>query len=486
MQPPPPELTNHPLIPRLARRRGFVAYLIAAALAGLSLLPRAWIGIDSHLFYLLPIIAVVMCAMMTGRRPTLLALALTVCVNIWAGLIAEDLVAVGMAILFGIIAWLLAEVFWELRAFRRRADDLSVHLDRRQIMLDTILASVPVLTVSRDGEIQMLTQPACLLFGTTEASVGKPVSTFIEAFDAAEIADTPPSLAPDHVWMGLREDGQRFPLNIQTGLIPEKPCGDHLILCLTDLSLAHAADAHARDLHAQLNRVWRLNSLGEMAASLAHELNQPLSAATTYLHASQTDVARVGLMGESAARTIELAKAQLLRAGQIIRRMRELLAHETRSLGVERVGAMVADLAGVFSMIERAGGVEIDIQIDDVHDRVRADRIQFQQAMVNLVRNGVEALAGTVQPRVRIVGRLASDAEFLIMVEDNGQGISAEKMDTIFRPLMTTKTGGMGLGLSVTRTIVESHGGVLRVETSELGGAAFSFSLIREQEMEPA
>jgi len=290
----------------------------------------------------------------------------------------------------------------------------------------------------------------------------------------------------DSVWTGLRADGQRFPLSIQIGVIPEKPCGQQLILCLTDLSLAHAADAHARDLHAQLNRVWRLNSLGEMAASLAHELNQPLSAATTYLHASQSDVARVGLMGESAARTIELAKAQLLRAGQIIRRMRELLAHENRSLGVERVGAMVTDLAGVFSMIERAGGVEIDIQIDDVNDRVRADRIQFQQAMVNLVRNGVEALAGAAEPYIRIVGRAVSEAEFVIVVEDNGHGISTEKMDTIFRPLMTTKAGGMGLGLSVTRTIVESHGGVLKVETSALGGAAFSFSLMREQDLEPA
>ncbi len=486
MQPPPPDVANHPLMPRLVKRRGLSAYLIAIGLSGVSLVPRAWIGMESHLFYLLPIIAVAICAMVTGRRPTLAALTITVAANIWAAWRAGDVLALGLAVLFGIIAWLLAEVFWELRAFRRRADDLSVHLDRRQIMLDTILASVPVMTLNQQGEIRMLTPPACALFGTTLDSLGKPVSAFIEALDVAEIVALTPGPGHDHVWTGHREDDSRFPLSIRIGVIPEEPCGDHVILCLTDLSLAHAADAHARDLHAQLNRVWRLNSLGEMAASLAHELNQPLSAAATYLHASQTDVARVGLLGESAARTIELAKAQLLRAGQIIRRMRELLAHETRSLGIERVGAMVADLEGVFSMIERAGGVEIDIRIDVVNDRVRADRIQFQQAMVNLVRNGVEALAGAPAPSLRIVGRVASDAEFLIVVEDNGRGLSADKMDTIFRPLMTTKSGGMGLGLSVTRTIVESHGGVLRVETSELGGAAFSFCLMREQEMEPA
>ena len=483
MSPLLPAKPAHPLLPRLTRRRGLPAYLIATALVALSLGPRVWISIDSHLFYLLPIMAVALCAAVTGRKPTFLVLALTTLANIGASVPAADPPAFALAVLFAIIAWLLAEVFWELGAYRRRADQLSIHLDRRQIMLETILASVPVLTVNRAGIILMLTQPACHLFGTTEASAGKPVSIFIDGFDVIdESAAASPS---DHVWTGRRENDTTFPLNVQVGVLPEQPSGDHLILCLADLSLAHAADAHARDLHAQLNRVWRLNSLGEMAATLAHELNQPLSAATTYLHASQVDIERAGLMGQSASRTIELAKAQILRAGAIIRRMRELLAHQARSLGAERVGAMVADLAGVLSMIERAGGVQIEIQIDDVNDRVRADRIQFQQAMVNLIRNGVEALAGTPDPRLRITGSVRNENEFRIVVEDNGVGIAAEKIDTIFRPLMTTKAGGMGLGLSVTRTIVESHGGVLQVEKSVLGGAAFSFCLMREQEVEP-
>ncbi len=478
-----PATASHPLLPRLARRRGVQAYGIALTLAAAALGSRIWIGMESHLYYLLPISAVALCATVTGRKPTFLVLAVTTGANIWMSANPADPPALVLAVLFAVIAWLLAEVFWELGAFRRRADQLSVNLDRRQIMLDTILTSVPVLTVDRAGVILMLTRPACQLFATTEASVGKSVSTYIDGFDPNdESASAGPN---DHVWNGRRENDTTFPLNVQVGVLPEQPAGDHLILCLTDLSLAHAADAHARDLHAQLNRVWRLNSLGEMAATLAHELNQPLSAATTYLHASQVDVARAGLMGESAGRTIELAKAQILRAGSIIRRMRELLAHQARSLGEERVGAMVADLAGVFSMIERAGGVKIEIRIDDVHDRVRADRIQFQQAMVNLVRNGVEALASTPDPQLRIIGRVLSDTEFQVVVEDNGIGIAAEKIDTIFRPLMTTKAGGMGLGLSVTRTIVESHGGVLQVEQSELGGAAFSFCLIREQDMEP-
>lgn len=482
MLPRVPATATHPLLPRWPRQHGFRAYLIAAALTAASLSPRIWIDSGSPVYHLLPMFAVALCATVTGRWPAFLVLAVTTVASLVRPTGDGDWLSVGLCVLYGAIAWLLAEVFWELGAFRRHADDLSARLGRREIMLDTILDSVPVLTLDDRGTIQTITSPARQLFGTDDTSVGNPVSTLIEGFD--NVATSASERPDDHVWTGRRQDGTTFPLNVQVGVLPRQLAGDHLILCLTDLSLAHAARAHASDLHAQLNRVWRLNSLGEMAATLAHELNQPLSAATTYLHAGQMDIARVGLMGESASRTIDLAKAQILRAGSIIRRMRELLAHQVRSLGAERVGAMIADMAGVFAMIEQAGGVQIEIKIDDVNDRVRADRIQFQQAMVNLVRNGVEALAGTPDPRLRIIGRVANDREFRIIVEDNGVGIAADKIDTIFRPLMTTKTGGMGLGLSVTRTIVESHGGVLQVEKSVLGGAAFCFCLMREHDVE--
>jgi two-component system sensor kinase FixL len=354
-------------------------------------------------------------------------------------------------------------------------------------MLDTILESVPVVMLDRSGSIGFLTAPACTLLGASQAmAIGQPFTMFVENFDPAVASAGRPGDGVEQVWIGRRGDGRKIPLSIQMGLMPEEADGDHATLCLTDLTQSHAADARARELHSQLNRVWRLNSLGEMAASLAHELNQPLSAATTYLHASQLDVRRAGLIGESADRTIELAKAQLLRAGEIIRRMRELLAHETRSLGVERVASMVADMGGVFAMIERAGGVSIEIRVDDLDDRVRAERIQFQQALVNLVRNAVEALAGQPDQRVLISGYPVSDDAYEVRVEDSGMGIPADEMDTIFRPMMTTKSSGMGLGLSVTRTIVESHGGVLKVETSDLGGAAFSFQLIREPDLDDA
>ncbi|MNS97142.1 Sensor protein FixL [compost metagenome] len=223
-----------------------------------------------------------------------------------------------------------------------------------------------------------------------------------------------------------------------------------------------------------------------MAATLAHELNQPLSAAATYLHASQMDMERAGPLGDSALRTTALAKGQLLRAGQIIRRMRELLSPEARRLNNERASSMVEDLGPILTMIGSSKGVTIRLDMEAGDDRVQAERIQFQQAMVNLTRNAVEAVGDHTAPEVVIIGRVLSDTQYSISVEDNGPGIAEDQIDRIFQPMTTTKSGGMGLGLSVTRTIVESHGGRLQVSRSALGGAAFSFNLNREPSVENA
>ena len=240
------------------------------------------------------------------------------------------------------------------------------------------------------------------------------------------------------------------------------------------------AEIQSRDLQLQIHQVWRLNSLGEMAASLAHELNQPLAAATTYLHAARVASEKAGLLQGSAARPLELAQSQLLRAGAIIRRMRELLIDDTRSLQAERASEMLADLDGLLRLIESDMGVSLEIRIDDHQDRVRADRIQFQQAIVNLVRNAAEAVRGRPDGRVVVSGRPRSETAFEFRIEDNGPGLEPEEFEMVFRPLTTTKTSGMGLGLSVTRTIIERHGGSLIVERSAMGGAAFSFELMRE------
>jgi two-component system sensor kinase FixL len=345
-------------------------------------------------------------------------------------------------------------------------------------------ASAPVVTLDAHSIILAISQPACALFRTAEReATGRPFQDFVEFFDAGVVRSSPPGeYSADQYWLGRRADGDVFPLGIQLAFVTGDPGTSEAILTLTDLSLWHSAELRSQELSDQLNQVWRMNSLGEMAAILSHELNQPLTAAASYLQASQVDLGRAGIMADNASRTVELAKSQVLRAGAIIRRARELLTVETQPLEPERMSSMIDDLGPIIQLLGPASDAGIQISIDNIDDRVMADRIQFQQAIVNLVRNAVEAVADRERREVRLIGRPTSAEFYEIRVEDSGPGLAPDQVERMFEPLMTTKSDGMGLGLSVTRTIVENHGGSLTVGRSEMGGAAFTFSLQRVKE----
>lgn len=474
----------------ISRRRWSGVLLAVVAVGGAMGLRSLLEGLGQ--FYYLPMVPAVVVTALLARRPaTALAIALSIAVNLILPPRESLSEALTNAALFAGVTWLIAEICWGFRALDSRTRDLTQQLAAKDAMLNTALASVPVVTLEANGDIRRLNPAAADRFALTEkAARGRPFIELAPGFDINAIvgsgAPGGPLEAKDGHWTGLRPDGATFPLSIQYGIVPGSTGGELIALCLTDLSRWHAADAQARELHAQLNKVWRLNSLGEMAATLAHELNQPLSAAATYLHASQMDMERAGPLGDSALRTTALAKGQLLRAGQIIRRMRELLSPEARRLNNERASSMVEDLGPILTMIGSSKGVTIRLDMEAGDDRVQAERIQFQQAMVNLTRNAVEAVGDHTAPEVVIIGRVLSDTQYSISVEDNGPGIAEDQIDRIFQPMTTTKSGGMGLGLSVTRTIVESHGGRLQVSRSALGGAAFSFNLNREPSVENA
>ncbi|MFC5372342.1 nitrogen regulation protein NR(II) [Brevundimonas faecalis] len=439
-------------------------------------------------FRYLPMLpAVILTALLTRRFVIGLTIGLCVVFTLLTTAYASSAEAVLNAVLFTVGAWILAEFCLTLRRQKKRADRMTRRIAAQDALLKTVLATVPVVTLEIDGTVHRMNSTAAALFGLEEkAATGRPFNELSPAFDltalisGADEAVYGPQAPTDDYWSGVRADGSTFPMSVQCGRAPGPDGSDLIVLCLTDLTRWHKADEQARELHAQLNKVWRLNSLGEMAATLAHELNQPLSAAATYLHAGQVDLEKAGALGDNARTLIEQSKAQLLRAGKIIRRMRELLSMESRSMGQERASRMIEDLAPIFTMIGSSQDVPVLLDLETVDDAVRAERIQFQQAMVNLVRNAVEAVSGRPAPEVVVVGRIVSPTHYVVSVEDNGPGLTPEQAERMFQPMTSTKSGGMGLGLSVTRTIVESHGGRLLVAKSASGGAAFSFHLIRE------
>lgn len=442
-------------------------------------------------FYYLPMMAAVMAtALFAHRLATVVVITLSVAASLLLMHRQNSVDALANAALFVLVAVFMAEVCHRLTAALSQSRALSSALSKRGSLLDTLLTSAPILTLDKQGRIHRVTPAAAELMGVGPADlVDRPLADLMPDFDMEALnAATDGGALPlpsAGYWSIQTPAGEVVPLTLHANILPEDVAPEHVVLSLGDQRQALATRERTRDLTNQLSSVWRLNSMGEMAATLAHELNQPLTAATVYLHAGRTDITRAGPIGDSAGRAIDLAKTQLLRAGDIIRRMRELIATGAQSFANERMSSMVDDLSPIFDLIGRDTGVTIRIDVQSDGDQVQADRIQFQQAIANLVRNAVDAVSGQDDAVVTITGRHTNQG-YEIRVEDNGPGIPDDQMDHIFQPMTTTKTGGMGLGLSVTRSIVESHNATLVVGRSPLGGAAFSFRLSHATELEAA
>ena len=444
-----------------------------------------------HFYYLPMIVAVMVTALVARRLSVLLAIALSITANELMVQREDALDSAVNAALFATVSWTIAEVCRRLGGALRTARALSRDLAMREMLLDTILTSVPVVTLDREGRTQRVTPAAAAVLGVRrDEAMALPFHTLVPGFDDLALESARQGgevLAPSPgSWIVSRADAHPVPLTIHANVLPDDIWPEHVVLALADQSQAEAIRQRERDLTERLNNVWRLNSMGEMAATLAHEMNQPLSAAAIYLHAGQADLAKLGPAAEEAGRALDLARTQLLRAGDIIRRMRELLSTGSRTFTEERASQMIQDLAPVFTLIGRDTDVAIDVDADTEDDHVMADRIQLQQALANLVKNAVDAAMGREDGRVLITGRSLGPEGYEIAVEDNGRGIPMDQRESIFHPMTSTKAGGMGLGLSVTRSIVESHGGALTVGASRLGGAAFTFRLPHRSELDAA
>lgn len=464
--------------------RGWHGYALAVGSVAAALLAR--LGLEAFgKFYYLPLIpAVMLPALLASRRATALAIVLSIAANV-VQVSRESVVdAVVNAVLFALVGVAIGEIGRARRSLKARELELKGQLDTRDAAMRALLSSAAVVTLDARSRILTISRPACVLFRTTEQqATGRPFQEFVEYFHAGLARSAPPEdPRTDQYWLGRRSDGDVFPLGILVASMAGDADHSQTILTLTDLSLWHAAELRNQELGDQLNRVWRMNSLGQMAAMLAHELNQPLTAAVSYLQATKTDLGRVGVMADSAGRTVDLAKGQILRAGAIIRRARNLLSMDVNPLQPESLAAMLEDLGPIVQLLGPEAGAVIKIDVATGDDKVMADRIQLQQALVNLVRNAVEAVAESARREVRVVGRPIDPARYEIRVEDSGPGVDPDQVSHLFAPLMTTKSDGMGLGLSVTRTIVQSHGGDLSVARSDLGGAAFVFNLQRASE----
>jgi two-component system, LuxR family, sensor kinase FixL len=279
------------------------------------------------------------------------------------------------------------------------------------------------------------------------------------------------------VVVGERKDGSTFPMELAVG---EMRSSNRQFFTgfVRDLTEHQKTEARLQELQSELLHMSRLTAMGEMASTLAHELNQPLSAIANYLKGS-----RRLLEAGNDERSIKVRDAvdkaadQALRAGQIIRRLRDFVARGESERRVESVKKLIEEASALALVGAKDRGIRVLYQFDPAVDLVLADKVQIQQVLLNLMRNAIEAMEDTPRRELIITAKREGDDMVAISVADTGSGIPADVAGQLFQPFFTTKRHGMGVGLSISRTIVEAHGGKMEVEPNPGGGTIFRFTL---------
>jgi two-component system sensor kinase FixL len=247
---------------------------------------------------------------------------------------------------------------------------------------------------------------------------------------------------------------------------------------IRDLTERQQTEARLQELQSELVHISRLTAMGEMASALAHELNQPLSAIANYMKGSRR-MLEAGTDDRSALLRDAMDKAaeQALRAGQIIRRLRDFVARGESERRVESVQKLVEEASALALVGAKDQGVRVRFQFDPTIDLVLADKVQIQQVLLNLLRNAVEAMESSQRRELAISTEPDKDGMLAISVADTGSGISPDIAAHLFQPFVTNKRHGMGVGLSISRTIVEAHGGQIGASPNPAGGTTFRFTL---------
>jgi two-component system sensor kinase FixL len=247
---------------------------------------------------------------------------------------------------------------------------------------------------------------------------------------------------------------------------------------IRDLTERQKAEARLQELQSELVHISRLTALGEMASALAHELNQPLSAIANYMKGSRRLLENSSDQQSVMIReAMDKAAEQSLRAGQIIRRLRDFVARGETERRIEGLKKLLEEASALALVGAKDRGVRVAYAFDPALDFVLADKVQVQQVVLNLVRNAIEAMEQSDHRYLTIGTERGPDGMAIVNITDTGTGIAPEIADQLFQPFITTKSQGLGVGLSISRTIVESHGGRIWVEPNPAGGTIFRFTL---------
>jgi two-component system sensor kinase FixL len=470
----------------IVARYGLAVALVAAAF-GLRAFFDPVLGRDAR--YLLFVPAVLAASGFGGFGPALVATIGSIVIVSWfySADLTLDAELLG-SFIFGLIGVGIAWFGEKLRRRTLQADLSSREMATREAHLQSILDTVPdaMIVIDERGIIQSFSTAAERLFGyRRDEVVGRNVKLLMPAayrdhhdayLERYQRTGERRMIGIGRMVAGERKDGSTFPLELSVGEMRSNE-RRYFTGFIRDISERKKAETRLQELQAELVHISRLTAMGEMASTLAHELNQPLSAVTNYLNGSRRILANVtDATGIRVREAIEKAADQALRAGQIIRRLRDFVARGETERRVESLNKMIEEAGALALVGAKEQGIGVRFQFGATADQVLADKVQVQQVLLNLIRNGIEAMEGSQRRDLTVSTKEVGD-EVVICVADSGSGIAPEVADQLFQPFVSTKRHGMGVGLSISRTIIEAHGGRIWVEPSDSGGAAFYFTL---------
>jgi two-component system sensor kinase FixL len=470
----------------MAVRAGFAVAVLGCAIAfGLRALAAPYV--PDRTFFLLYVPILLVASWLGGRGPALLATGLALATG--ATFLGPHLVTTP-ANLVDVIALLILGPFVGFAGERlRRSTQESA---TRQAQLQSILDTVPeaMIVIDALGVMRSFSATAVRLFGwTPEEAIGRNVSLLMPEpyrhehdgyLDRYKATGERRIIGIGRIVVGQRKDGSTFPMELAVG---EAVMGRDRYFTgfVRDLTERRDQERRLQELQSELVHVSRLTAMGEMASSLAHELNQPLSAIANYVRGSATlldaPVPDVGRLRDALNR----ANDQALRAGDIIKRLREFVAKGETEHTVEDPAKLMEEASALALVGARDFGVRVSLRLGRNVGKVVVDKVQVQQVALNLIRNAMEAMQETSRRELTIVVEPGKDDMVLFSVADTGPGISDAVLPKIFQPFVTTKAQGMGVGLSICRTIVEAQGGRIWVESNSEGGATFRFTLPRAE-----
>jgi two-component system sensor kinase FixL len=368
-------------------------------------------------------------------------------------------------------------------------------MDRRldAALLHSVIDTAPdaIVTIEEDGTIRSFSPAAEKLFGYMAGEVigqnvtvlmPEPYRTEHDGYLARyRTSGEKRIIGIGRTVIARHKDGRSFPIELAVGEV--RSGASHIFTgFIRDISERVAAQSRVGKLQEELNHVSRLSAMNEITSMIVHELNQPLTAIANFGEAAKRLVEADGGAGR-AAEYMAKSVAQAHRASEMIRRLRSFVSQGSRVVEPIVVNDVVGEAARLALVGAADQRVRTRFDLAEAMPEVMADRVQIQQVLVNLIRNGIDAmlegasLCASDHALLVIETKLDDEGAVRVSVSDTGPGISATMATEIFSPFVTTKKGGMGIGLSVSRSIVEAHGGRIWVEPADGGGARFLFTL---------